>query len=51
MTIKTNLYGRKIFYNDLVAVCKLEVILKIEKPANIRMCLLDLSKVLMNESL
>ena len=39
----------KIFDNDLVAICKNKVRLTLNKPACIRMCILELSKVLIYE--
>ena len=43
--------SQKIFDNDLVAVCKSNIItLTLNKPAYVGMWLLHLSKVLMNES-
>ena len=39
--------NKKIFDNDLVATCKSKITLKLSKPAYVRMCILDLSKVLM----
>ena len=41
--------SHKIFDNNLVAIRKNEVALKLNKPAYIRMCILVLSKVLMHE--
>ena len=43
--------SHKIFHNDLVAIRKSKVTLTLNKPAyiRIRMCLLELSKVLMYE--
>ena len=53
MDIKTKLYvTRKTFGNDLVkilAICKSKVTLTLNKPAYARMCMLELSKVLMYE--
>ena len=39
----------KMFDNDLVAIRKSKVILTLNKPAYIGMCVLELSKVLMYE--
>ena len=36
----------KIFDNDLAAICKSKVILTLNKPAYVGICILDLSKVL-----
>ena len=47
MDIKTKLLSHKIFHNNLVAICKSKVTLMLIKPANIGMCILELSKVLM----
>ena len=41
--------SHKIFDNNLVATCKSKLALKLNKPAYIRMCILELSKVLMYE--
>ena len=41
--------SHKIFDNNLVAIRKSKVSLKLNKPAYIRMCILELSKVLMYE--
>ena len=40
-TSKTSYMSQKIFDNDLVAICKN----KVNKPAYIRMCILELSKL------
>ena len=37
--------SQKIFDNDLVAMCKSKVKLKLNKPAYVEMCILNLSKV------
>ena len=37
---------QKIFDNDLIVVYKSEVTLKLNKPADVGICILDLSKVL-----
>ena len=42
--------SHKISDNDLVAIRKNKVILTLNKPAYIGMCILELSKVLRNES-
>ena len=39
----------KIFENDLVEICKNKVTLALNKTAHIAMCILELSKVLMND--
>ena len=39
----------KVFANNLVAIRKNKIALKLNKPAYIGMCILDLSKVLMYE--
>ena len=39
--------SKKVFDNDLVAICKNKVTLTLNKPAYVKMCILDLSKVLM----
>ena len=39
----------KIFDNNLVPIRKSKVLLKLNKPADIGMCILELSKVLMYE--
>ena len=39
----------KIFDDDLVEICKTNVTLTLNKPAYVGMCILDLSKVLMQE--
>ena len=49
MNIKTKLYVAKIFDSDLVAIRKNKVILTLNKPAYVGICILDLSKVLMYE--
>ena len=41
--------SQKLFDNDLVAIRKSKVSLKLNKPAYIGMCILELSKVLMYE--
>ena len=49
MDIKTMLYVTKIFDVNLVTVHKNKVTLRLDKPAYVGMCILDLSKVLMYE--
>ena len=44
---KPRYVSQKIFGNDLVAICKSKVTLKLHKPAYLGMCILDLSEVLM----
>ena len=39
--------SHKISDNNLVAICKSKLSLKLNKPAYIRMCILELGKVLM----
>ena len=46
---KPSYMSRKIFDNNLVAIRKSKVSLKLNKPAYIGMCILELSKVLMYE--
>ena len=46
---KPSYMSKKIFDNDLVAVCKSKVTLTRKRPAYIVMCILDLSKVLIYE--
>ena len=41
--------SHKVFHNNLVATRKNKVALKLNKPAYIRMCILQLSKILMYE--
>ena len=41
--------SQKIFGNNLVVICESKLALKLNKPAHIRMCILELSKVLMYE--
>ena len=41
--------SHKIFDNNLVAIRKIKVTLKLNKPAHIGMCILELSKVLIYE--
>ena len=49
MVIKAKLHSHKIFYNSLLAILKNKVTLAINKPANIGICILKLSKTLMYE--
>ena len=46
-TSKPSYMLHKIFDNNLVATCKRKVALKLNKPAYIGMCILELSKILM----
>ena len=48
-TSKPGYMSHKIFDNNLVAIRKSKLTLKLNKPAYIRMCILELSKVLMYE--
>ena len=48
-TPKPSYMSHKIFDNNLVATCKSKLALKLNKPAYIRTCILELSKVLMYE--
>ena len=48
-TSKPNYFSHKIFENNLVAISKSKVALKLNKPAYTGMCILELSKVLMYE--
>ena len=41
--------SQKIFYNDLITIRKSKVTLTLNKPVYVRMCILDLSKVLIYE--
>ena len=43
-TSKPSYMSHKIFDNNLVAICKSNVALKLNKPAYIGMCILELSK-------
>ena len=49
ITSKTSYMPHKIFDNNLVAIRKSKFPLKLNKPAYIGMCILELSKVLMYE--
>ena len=49
MGIKTHLYFTKNYDNDLVAILKYQLTLTLNKPGYVRLCILDLSKVLMYE--
>ena len=46
---KSSYMPHKIFDNNLVAIRKSKITLALSKPAYIVMCILDLSKILMNE--
>ena len=46
---KPSYMSQKIFDNNLVAIRKSKVALKLNKPAYIGMCILELSKILMYE--
>ena len=48
-TLKPSYMSHKIFDNNLVAIWKSNVALKLDKPAYVGMCILELSKVLMYE--
>ena len=48
-TLKPGYMSHKIFDNNLAAIRKIKVLLKFNKPAYIRMCILELSKVLTYE--
>ena len=48
-TLKPGYMSHKVFDNNLVAIRKSKVTLKLNKPAYIGMCILELSKVLMYE--
>ena len=39
----------KVFGNNLIVIRKSKLALKLQKPAYIEMCILELSKVLMNK--
>ena len=41
---ETSYMSQKIFHNKLVVICKNKLALKLNKPAYIRMCILELSK-------
>ena len=41
--------SQKIFDNDSVVICKIKITLTLKKSANLMICILNLSKVLMNE--
>ena len=45
-TSKPSYMSQKIFDNNLVAICKSKLVLKLSKLACIAMCILELSKVL-----
>ena len=46
MDVKTELYVKKVFDNDLVAIRKSKITLTFNKPAYVGMCILDLNKLL-----
>ena len=46
-TSKPSYMSHEIFDNNLVAICKSKLALKLNKPVYIGMCILELSKVLM----
>ena len=46
-TSKPSYMSHKIFDNNLVVIRKSKVVLKINKPAYIGMCILEVSKILM----
>ena len=48
-TLKPSYMLHKIFDNDLVAIRRSKLALKLNKPAYIGMCILEMSKVLMNK--
>ena len=48
-TSKPSYMSHKIFHNNLVAIRKSKLALKLNKPAYVGMCTLELSKVLMYE--
>ena len=48
-TSKPSYMSHKIFDNNLVAIRKSKLTLKLKKPAYVPMCILELSKVLMYE--
>ena len=48
-TSKPRYMSQNIFYNNLVAICKNKVPLTLRQPTYIRMCILDLSKVLIRK--
>ena len=49
MASKSRYMSHNIFDNNLVAVRKSKITLALSKPVYIGMCILDLSKILMNE--
>ena len=49
MDIKTRLQAKKIFGNDLVTIHKSKVTLTMNKPAYIGICILEMSRMLMDE--
>ena len=50
-TSRLSCMSQKILENDLVAICKSTVTLTLNKPTYVGMCILDLSKVLMYNSI
>ena len=48
-TLKPSYMLHKIFDSDLVAIRRSKLALKLNKPACIGMCILEMSKVLMNK--
>ena len=48
-TSKPRYMSQKIFDNNLVAICKNKVPLTLGKPTYVKMCIVDLSKLLMYE--
>ena len=48
-TSKPSYMSHKIFDNTLVSISKIKLTLKLNKPAYIGMCILELSKVLINK--
>ena len=48
-TSKPSYMSHKIFDNTLVSISKIKLTLKLNKPAYIGMCILELSKVIMYE--
>ena len=49
MNVETKLYVKKLFENELVAICKNKVTFTLNIPAYVGMCIVELSKVLMYE--
>ena len=48
-TSKPRYMSQKIFDNNLVAICKNKVPLTLRKPTYVKICIVDLSKLLMYE--